>query len=195
MCSWCWGFRAVRDQVRAALPDGTQVRYVMGGLAPDNAEPMDEDTRRFVQTAWKAVEETTGASFNWEFWEACQPRRSTYPACRAVLVAESLRAGTGELIFDRIQEAYYCEARNPSDTATLVELGRELGLAGDEFERVLTSPEAQALLQADLDLRAELDVHSFPTLILDSGVERIVLTQGYADAEEVLARLPRDTPP
>ena len=195
MCSWCWGFRAVRDQVRAALPDGTQVRYVMGGLAPDSAEPMDEDTRGYVRQAWRAVEQTTGASFNWEFWDECQPRRSTYPACRAVLLAETLREGAGALMFDRIQQAYYQEARNPSDTETLVALGRELGFDDAAFESELSSPATQALLQADLEFRRGLSVHSFPSLILESGGERVVLTEGYSDAEQVLGRLPRGANP
>ena len=195
MCSWCWGFRTVRDRVLAAMPVGTPLRYVMGGLAPDSADPMDEGTEGYVRQAWKTVEQTTGASFNWKFWDDCQPRRSTYPACRAVLLAESLSEGAGSLMFDRIQEAYYQEARNPSDTETLVALGRELGLTGDTFERELDSPATQALLQADLEFRTSLNVYSFPTLILKSGEGSVVLTEGYSDAEQVLARIPRGTNP
>lgn len=195
MCSWCWGFRTIRDRVLAALPEGTPVRYVMGGLAPDDAEPMDDGTRGYVRQAWKAVEQTTGASFNWDFWSVCQPRRSTYPACRAVLLAESLRSGTGPLMFDRIQQAYYQEARNPSDAETLVALGRDMGFDEGAFERELNSPETQALLHADLEFRRELNVHSFPTLILESGEERVILAEGYSDAEQVLGRLPRGANP
>lgn len=195
MCSWCWGFRASRDRVLTALPAGTPVRYVMGGLAPDDAEPMDDGTRGYVRQAWRAVEQATGASFNWEFWSECQPRRSTYPACRAVLLAERLRSGAGPLMFDRIQQAYYQEARNPSDAETLVALGRDLELDDGVFERELSSPGTQALLEADLKFRRELNVHSFPTLILESGDKRVVLTEGYSDAEQVLAQLPRGANP
>ena len=195
MCSWCWGFRTVRDRALAALPKDTPVRYVMGGLAPDSAEPMDGDTRGYVRQAWKAVEQTTGASFNWEFWNDCQPRRSTYPSCRAVLLAESLRSGAGPLMFDRIQQAYYQEARNPSDTETLVALGRELGFDGGVFERELNSAATQALLESDLEFTSALNVHSFPTLILGSGGERVILAEGYSDAEQVLARIPRGMNP
>ncbi|HIF41808.1 MAG TPA: DsbA family protein [Planctomycetes bacterium] len=195
MCSWCWGFRTIRDRVLAALSEGTPVRYVMGGLAPDSATPMDDETRGYVRQAWKAVEQATGASFNWEFWSECQPRRSTYPACRAVLLAERLRSGAGPLMFDRIQQAYYQEARNPSDTGTLVALARDLGFDDGAFERELNAPGTQALLEADLAFRRELNVHSFPTLILESGEERVVLTEGYSDAEQVLACLPRGANP
>ncbi len=150
---------------------------------------MDAETRRYVRAAWKAVEQTSGVRFNWDFWEACEPSRSTYPACRAVLTAEALQAGKGAVLFDRIQEAYYTQARNPSDLEELVLLGQDAGLDGDDFRRAMASPEIEALLQADFGLRRELGVHAFPTLVLDTGSERHVLTSGYSDAEQVLGRL------
>jgi putative protein-disulfide isomerase len=186
MCSWCWGFREVRDRVLTALPQETELHYVMGGLAPDCEEPMDADTRSYVQDAWKAVQEATGAEFNWEFWERCTPRRSTYPACRAVIAA----GAAGAAMFDRIQEAYYIEARNPSDRSTLVTLAGEIGLDEPAFATALAASETELLLKADLDLRRSMGVDSFPTLILDTGDERHLLTRGYANAQEVLARLP-----
>ena len=116
MCSWCYGFRSVRDQVIAHAGPQTRVRYVMGGLAADSNEPMPETMRGYVQEAWRAVAATTGVSFNWDFWSRCTPRRSTYASCRAVIAA----GGQGPQLFDRIQRAYYEEARNPSDEETLV---------------------------------------------------------------------------
>jgi putative protein-disulfide isomerase len=112
-----------------------------------------------------------------------------------VLLAETLREGAGPLMFDRIQQAYYQEARNPSNTETLVALGRELGFDDAAFESGLSSPETQALLQADLEFRRGLSVHSFPSVILESGAERVVLTEGYSDADLVLGRLPRGANP
>ena len=41
MCSWCWGFRPVWDELQATLPDEVAVVELMGGLAPDTEQPMD----------------------------------------------------------------------------------------------------------------------------------------------------------
>ena len=91
MCSWCWGFRPVFESLLVHLsknlPDQINVQYVMGGLAPDSDQPMPEETCLYIQKQWSAVETTLGAKFNWDFWSECQPRRSTYPACRAVIAA------------------------------------------------------------------------------------------------------------
>ena len=40
MCSWCWGYRPTWLKLKAALPHYVQVEYLLGGLAPDNDEPM-----------------------------------------------------------------------------------------------------------------------------------------------------------
>ena len=85
MCSWCWGFAPVLEEIAGELPRSVDLQYVMGGLARDSDEPMPEEVRSYVQNAWREVSTATGARFNWEFWEKCQPRRSTYPACRAAL--------------------------------------------------------------------------------------------------------------
>ncbi len=189
MCSWCWGFKPVRDEVLAALPRNTVVRYVMGGLAPDNSDPMDEPTRSYVRAAWRAVERETGATFNWGFWDRCEPRRSTYLACRAVLLAERIEPGCGPRMFDLIQAAYYAHARNPSDQSTLLDLGEDCGLSRGLLAQGFETGQGQALLDADLQLRRELGVTSFPSLIYQHAGRRTVLTAGYAGAPEVLRRL------
>ncbi len=183
MCSWCWGFAPQLERVVAELPGDVEVRHVMGGLAPDSDEPMPLETRAYVQRAWDAVEARAGVPFERSFWERCEPRRSTYPACRAVIAAGLQNAGPA--MFAAIQRAYYTQARNPSDATTLIELAAELGLDLDRFESDLRHGRAEELLRADLALRDELGVTGFPTLVLEQDDERRVVRAGYATADEV----------
>ncbi|TEU21809.1 MAG: DsbA family protein, partial [Gammaproteobacteria bacterium] len=86
MCSWCWGFNNTWNQVKESLPSSTNIQYVLGGLAPDNNEPMNNEMRKYIQKNWQKIEMTIpGTKFNYDFWEKCTPKRSTYPACRAVI--------------------------------------------------------------------------------------------------------------
>jgi putative protein-disulfide isomerase len=126
MCSWCWGYRRVWDELRSALPESVVVVNVVGGLAPDSDEPMPMAQRETIAGYWGRIAEETGAEFNFDFWQQCEPRRSTYPACRAVIAAA--RQGAEEAMIDAIQRAYYLRAMNPSNTSTLVQLAIELGL-------------------------------------------------------------------
>jgi putative protein-disulfide isomerase len=189
MCSWCWAFRPVLQDVVDRMPEDVAVRYVMGGLAPDSDEPIPEPMRDYLQKVWRAIANQTGARFNFDFWTQCRPRRSTWPACRAVLAAGL----QGELqaleMVDAIQQAYYLQARNPSERDTLVALAAEIGLDRERFEADLSSPRLEELLQIDLGLARRLEVQGFPTLVLAAGGRFHLIAQGYSEAVPILRRL------
>ena len=180
MCSWCWGFTGVRAEVSEEFPD-LEWQLVMGGLAPDSDEPMDEETRGYVQDAWRAVAQRTGAEFNHDFWTECAPRRSTYPSCRAVIVAGE--SGKSEEMLAAIQRAYYQEARNPSDTKTLTALAADIGLDPAAFETALHSPDTQTRLEGDFALCSAIGAYSFPSVGLLDGEEAQLVATGWCDAQ------------
>ncbi|MDE3001467.1 MAG: DsbA family protein [Gemmatimonadota bacterium] len=191
MCSWCWGFRPVLQAIVSALPESVPVVYVMGGLAKDSDDPMPEETRAYVQRNWREVTETTGAEFNWDFWRKCKPRRSTYPACRAVLAARAQREDAAPEMFDAIQRAYYREARNPSDIETLAATAGSLSppLDVETFERDIRSPEIEAELQAEFNLRRSMGVREFPSVIVMHGDTQTDVVRGWANTETAMSRL------
>jgi putative protein-disulfide isomerase len=186
MCSWCWGFTEIRREVSEAFPD-LEWQLVMGGLAPDSDEPMDEATKSYVQEAWRAVAARTGAEFNHDFWTECAPRRSTYPSCRAVIVAGE--SGKSEEMLAAIQRAYYQEARNPSDTETLTALAADIGLAPASFEAALGRVETQEKLEVDFALRSAVGAYSFPSVGVIEGDQSQLLTTGWCDAQALASAI------
>ena len=189
MCSWCWGFRPVFDELLEKLPDQIEVQYVMGGLAPDSDQPMPEETSLYIQRQWQLVAEETGAEFNWDFWSKCKPRRSTYPACRAVITAGLQDEKNIPDMIHAIQKAYYLQARNPSDLDTLITLAEEIDLDVEKFKHDLISPETEQLLQTDFKTRRKLDVNSFPTVLLETEEGFHFLASGDDSLENILSRL------
>lgn len=186
MCSWCWGFQPVIEEVTNMLPNNINLRYVMGGLAKDSDEPMPDQMREYIEGQWRAVAERTGAEFNWGFWTECDPRRSTYPACRAVLAAAAQHPAYGPTMYNRIQQAYYLEARNPSDLNTLTDIAESLSLDAELFAQDIVSPEIEEKLQEDFALRRSLHADQFPSLIFDHRGNQTWLAYGYEDQENVL---------
>jgi putative protein-disulfide isomerase len=89
-------------------------------------------------------------------------------------------------MFDRIQQAYYQEARNPSDVEVLCSLAIELGLDEDTFRAELISAEVEAKLQAGFNTRRRIGADSFPSLVLESGGKVQFLCDGYSSAQEIL---------
>ena len=164
MCSWCWGYQPTWEKLKAALPEGVSVEYVVGGLAPDSNQPMPAEMRQTISGIWRRIESTLGTTFNHGFWQDCEPRRSTYPACRAVLAAGG--QAQGEAMIAAIQRAYYLQAQNPSDTQLLVQLAAELDLEPGQFEKDLHSQAVENALQQQIGLARSLPINGFPSLVL-----------------------------
>lgn len=190
MCSWCYAFRPIWQQVQQLLPDRIRVQTVLGGLAPDTDELMPLAIQNMVQANWyKIIQNVPGTEFNFSFWTTCQPRRSTYPACRAILAAQMQQGQAGQAMLRTIQNAYYQQARNPSDTSTLVELAAEIGLETARFVTDLNSTLIQEQLKANLTLADQLGVSSFPSLVLQTKNRLIRIQHSYTDASAILQQL------
>jgi len=190
MCSWCWAFRPLWKAVVADLPDNVSVQRVLGGLAPDTDQTMPKDMQAKLRSIWQKIQQTVpGTPFNFDFWEKCAPRRSTYAACRAVIAARRQDPRYEEAMILAIQQAYYLEARNPADTCTLIELSNEIGLDGDLFILDLESPGTHQALLEEVAFTRRLEVKGFPTLLLEKQGVFTTIQHDYSDVENVLHQI------
>tara|TARA_R110002167_G_scaffold104536_2_gene269543 strand:+ start:89599 stop:90240 length:642 start_codon:yes stop_codon:yes gene_type:complete len=168
MCSWCWGYRPTWDALQVQLQQqfGQQLslHYLVGGLAPDSAEPMPPPMQQMLQQTWHKINQQLGTEFNHDFWQLCQPRRSTYPACRASIIARQY--GLEQQMINAIQQAYYLNARNPSDVDTLVSIATQLGIPADLFTEQLNADETEDKLLKEINFARQLPIQGFPSLVL-----------------------------
>ncbi len=167
MCSWCWGFQKTWQQVQNNLASLVDIHYVVGGLAPDSDQPMPKAQQQDIAGYWRIIQtKIPGTEFNFDFWTHCSPRRSTYPACRAVLAAKNLDPDKEIDMILAIQQAYYLQAKNPSDIDTLITCAENIGIEKTAFEYALTSDAIETLFQEQLQLSTQLGARGFPSLIL-----------------------------
>ena len=190
MCSWCWGFSKTWQQVCEALKGKLDIRYVVGGLAPDSQEPMPEDMQHMLQNTWRTIQERIpGTEFNFDFWTVCRPRRSTYPACRAVLATKAQAPERERDMIAAIQRAYYLNAKNPSDDAVLIELAGEVDLNTHQFAEDLNSDATHTQLHADIALGQQLGARGFPSMVLLENGQQRLLHLDYNSAENILRQV------
>ncbi len=171
MCSWCWAFAPAWEALGESLgPPGRErlrIRRLLGGLAPDSDEPMPVPMQRHLQQTWSAIrQQVPGTRFNFDFWTRCRPRRSTWPACRAVIAAREQGEACDDAMVRAVQRAYYLDARNPSERDTLVALAGEIGLDTGRFEADLDAAETCAVHDAEMALVRRLGIRGFPSLVL-----------------------------
>ncbi|HCQ70293.1 MAG TPA: DsbA family protein [Gammaproteobacteria bacterium] len=178
MCSWCWGFSHTWNKVKNSLPSEINVQYILGGLAPDSSEVMPNEMREYIQMNWHKIEQKIpGVSFNYTFWDSCTPKRSTYPACRAVIAVKNQNTELEQTMVKLIQQAYYLDAKNPSEDDVLISLAKTLDLDIKQFTQDLNSEPTQQKLLDDIALMQSLEVSSFPSLVLQTtnGIKSITI--------------------
>ncbi len=166
MCSWCYGFAPTWNELKSRLPEGLAVVSLLGGLAPDNDEPMPEEMVEYLKKTWHRIADACGVSFDFTYWDQVpRPPRTTFIACRGVIAAEQV-AGQGEAFTERLQKAYYQEARNVWDPFVLAELAEGMGFRREAFEEALQSDGVRAAHDEQRELVGRLQIEGYPSLLL-----------------------------
>lgn len=189
MCSWCWGFQPTWKSLQHALlpyieKGELQIQPMLGGLAVDSNAPMPIPMQNKLAGVWRQIESQLGTNFNHDFWQTCQPRRSTYPACRACLVArgQNLEAEMAH----EIQQAYYLNAKNPSDLDTLATCANKIGLKEDGFLNAMEHCKKTEELEQEIQIARQLGLNSFPSIALVRANKLIPITLDYLNADKML---------
>lgn len=191
MCSWCWGFKPTWQSITQQLPDSVEARYVLGGLAPDTSEPMPKEMQEMLQQIWHSIAMSIpGTQFNHDFWTNNTPRRATYPACRAVLAAASQRPELEEAMITAIQEAYYLNAKNPSNDEILIELADNIGCDVNSFKSSLNDISTVTALNDHIRFAQRLGAQGFPSLFLEPlGKRPVPVAINYQQPRAVLDQI------
>lgn len=187
MCSWCWGFKPVWDRVKTELAERLEIVYVLGGLAPESHEPMPLEMCESLQQTWRRVSEVCGVAFNFDFWTRNTPMRSTYPACKAALVAREY--GKELAMYERIQRYYYQEAGNPSVYENLYDLAQELDMPRETFAERIHSPEVDDQLYREILFAEQLGAQGFPSLILKLRDDTHYIQPNYTEVDENIRKI------
>ena len=184
MCSWCWGFRPTWAEIKTNLPKGIEVNYLLGGLAPDSSEVMPESMQADIAGYWRRIQQhIPGTQFNFDFWDKCEPRRSTYPACRAVIAARKQKPEIELEMIQKIQYAYYMDAKNPSNDSDLITIAGTLDLDEKQFATDLNAAETQQQLESEMNLGRQLGAQGFPSMIWVKDQQAQYLPLDYNSAE------------
>ena len=190
MCSWCWAFKPTWDRVKKELLGQVKVNYLLGGLAPESNQPMPIETRKYVKGNWKRIQVMIpDTRFNYNFWTSCEPRRSTYPACKAVICAKQQLPDFENLMIYGIQKSYYLEAQNPSNEDVLIKIAENLGLETDKFRIDLKSSQINEILLDEIKLTRSMDINSMPSLALQINGTLKGIDIDYLDANYIVKQI------
>lgn len=189
MCSWCWGYRPTWLILQQNLESIVQINTLVGGLAEDSNVPMPIETQGFLQQIWHKISEELGTQFNFDFWTQCLPKRSTYPSCRAIIIARQHQKEQEMCL--AIQEAYYLNAQNPSEVDTLIEIASSIGLDGDLFAKQMNSDKLNKKLMNEITKARAMPIQGFPSLVLAVDGELFSIEVDYKNWQTSYDRIAR----
>ena len=188
MCSWCYGFSTVIEDIRRAYGAALPVRVVMGGLRPGTTAPMKPEARREIAGHWTHVHEASGLPFDAAVLEREGFVYDTDPAARAVVVVRRESQDLALRFLGATQRAFYAENRDVTSADTLGDIAADFGLDRSAFLEAWASEDAKKETWGDYALSQRAGVTGFPTLVggpNEHGVYGVV-TRGYAPSAQVM---------
>ncbi len=180
MCSWCWGFNPVMQQVlKQAQAAGVKVTLRVGGLRTGEQAVLDETKRSYILQHWRTVAETTGQPFDFTKALPSGFLYNTEPACRALVAARQLDETHLFTFLDSLQKAFYQDGQDTTQLSVLNSLAIQAGYDSEAFRHAFEAPETQAATQAEFAWVSDLGVRGFPTLLAQHQQQYALITNGY----------------
>jgi putative protein-disulfide isomerase len=189
MCSWCWGFAPVIDEIKQQFGDQLQIALILGGLRPGTMEPVDNNTREEILHHWHEVHKRSGQPFR---FDGAMPEGFIYdtePASRAVVAMGDLEAEAVLPYFKTIQKAFYAEGRDVTQRDVLSELAGAFDVTREEFFGQFDHAETRQKTLAHFHRTRQFGVRGFPTVVLQDNNGYKLLTHGYQPMESLRTKL------
>jgi putative protein-disulfide isomerase len=195
-CGWCYGFSPVITQLQKQFADQLAFDVLSGGMifpeTPQHFAPM----AKYIQGAYKRVEEMTGIKFGEDFlWHVFHPDETDWypssemPAIALCIFKEYHPEKAVEIAAD-LQYALNYEGRDLTDKEAYRHLLPKYNVPEEEFYTKLKSEEYREKAYYEFALIKQLNITGFPSLLLQvSDSKFYLLSQGYADYETVSTRL------
>lgn len=195
-CGWCYGFSPVIKKLEAAYKDRLSFDVLSGGMILPEEPTHFGTMAKYIQTAYKQVEQTTGIEFGQDFlWHVFHPEEtdwypdSTKPAI-ALSILKEQHPDKAVAFASDLQYALNYEGRDLTDNEAYRHLLPQYNLAEEDFYTKLKSEEYREKAYYDMALVKQLQVNGYPTVLMQvSDAKFYLLSRGYTDYETLQARV------
>jgi len=185
MCSWCWGFSSIIENIKSTYDEKLNIALMLGGLRPGTTEPMSPQIREEILHHWHEVHKLTGQSFS---FEGAMPEGFIYdtePASRAVITVAELNPDKIFSYFKSIQAAFYVDQMDVTRADNLAELASRQGIETDPFLTHFGSEAVKQKTQLQFQGSRKAGVNGFPSLVLQNGSDFQFIARGYCPYDEL----------
>ena len=187
MCSWCYGFGPEIRKVIQQFPS-LEFELVLGGLRPYGKEKI-QGMKNFLLKHWMKIESTTGQKFSYDILDDPDFVYDTEPSNRAIVLARHMGYEDVLGFYEAVQFAFYAEGKNVLEKSTFVDIAQSLGIDSKKYEELFGSEEIKTATRESFSYTIECGVNAFPTLVLDTGDRKHLLSRGYQKSEPLIEKI------
>lgn len=177
MCPFCYiGKRKFEDALsRFSNKDKVEVVWKSFQLNPHMVTDTNKSINQYLSESKGWTPEQTAqiqqqvinmakeVGLNYNFDKAVVA--NSFNAHRLIQFAKS--KGKGNEIEEQLFKAYFIDGKNTDDKATLLQLGKEIGLDEEDVKRVLESDEFSEQVQRDIYEAHQIGVRGVPYFVFD----------------------------
>ena len=186
MCSWCWGFAPVIEDLHASMSESYTFSLVLGGLRTKGEMSWDETSKDYLKGHWRQVSQRTGQIFSDSLFEKEVFEYDTYPACKAVITVRELFGTHNAFAYlHTIQEAFYTRAEDITNVDVLCDSLKIINLDSTSFRSFFESDRAQLLMEHDFAKARSMGANAFPSVVVIDEEGHMICQKGYRSLLEM----------
>ena len=185
MCSWCWGFSPVFEEIKENYGSKVKIALILGGLRPGTNEPVTKESRDEILHHWRAVNKMTGQEFN---FANPMPDGFVYDTelpSRAVVAVSEINPEFTLPYFKKVQHAFYVEQKDVTDVHILAEIADHFQINTQDFIERYNSDIVKEKTLLHFQHTRQVEVRGFPTLVVSSEGTFKMLANGYRPYEDI----------
>jgi len=195
-CGWCYGFSEVMKKIYSAYKNKLEFEVLSGGMIlPEEPVPISA-TAKYIEGAYKRVEETTGIKFGEDYlWHIKHPDASDWfphsekPAIALCVFKEYLPDQQVSFAAD-LQNALHFEGRDLTDNEAYRLLLDKYNIPAEEFLEKLADEAYKEQAYYEFALCKQLNVTGFPAVFIQlSDTKFYMIAEGYTDFETLNKRI------
>jgi len=195
-CGWCYGFSEVIKKIHSQYKNKMDFEVLSGGMILPEEPVSIGATAKYIESAYKRVEEITGIKFGEDYlWHIKHPDVSDWfpdsgkPAIALCIFKEYYPDKQISFASD-LQYALHFEGRDLTDDEAYRLLLDKYNIPAEEFYEKMDDEEYKEQAHYEFALCKQLNVTGFPAVFIQlSDSKFYLLAEGYTNFEVLEERI------
>ncbi|MBU3201351.1 DsbA family protein [Clostridium estertheticum] len=193
MCGWCYSFSDVVTKIYEEFKDQVDFTIVPAGMwLNEDVKEMTPGFSDFIRENNVKITQLSGKEFGEDYYLMLKDSNTvldSLPGSKAINVINNLGNQSSFSYLKTLQKEFFINGKNMNDVEVYSKIAEDFGIDGDSFKKEFSSKKLIDQTFNQFNFASELDVSSYPSLILVNNEKSSLVSSGYLSFEEVKTRI------